>query len=112
MSHFDQVVTQWIAPSYAPPGRARISSHVHVVGWATRPSTVNVQVEVSSFGVTSAVSTGHDRPVSYWPGGRRSSCWRPRPEKPRVNRLIATDPSTADSGRLFWRHSGPGTAVS
>src|SRR4051812_13229281 len=88
MSNFDHVVTQWIAPSYLSCGSACISSHVHVVGDATSPSTVNVQSAVSIFGVTSAVRTGHDFPVSYCPGGKRGSRLRPRPLKPRVNDAI------------------------
>src|SRR3954452_3852771 len=88
MSNFDQVVTQWIAPSYASWGSACISSQDHVVGWSTSPSTVKVHVIVSGRGVDSAVGGGHELPVSYWPGGSRPSRARPRPLKPRVNRLI------------------------
>ena len=40
MSNFDQVVTQWMAPRYSDGGSACASSQVHVVGFATRPSTV------------------------------------------------------------------------
>src|SRR5437867_3282740 len=90
MSNLDHVVTQWMAPSYAPCGSAWISSHDHVVGASTSPSIVKVQVPTSSFGVASAVSTGQDRPVSYWPGGRRASRGRPRPVNPRVKRPIET----------------------
>ena len=85
MSNFDHVVTQWIAPSYVVCGNACISSQLHVVGCSTSPSIVNVHVAVSIFGVTSAVSTGHDRPVSYWPGGSFGPSPRPRPLNPRVN---------------------------
>src|SRR4029079_18102969 len=83
---FDQVVTQWMSPSYPDDGSAWISPHVHVVGVSTSPSIANVHDAVSSFGVTSAVSTGQLWPVSYWPGGRRgsrSACARPL--KPLVN---------------------------
>src|SRR5262245_35201090 len=76
---FDHVGTQWMSPSYVEGGRAWISSHVQVVACATSPSTVNVQVARSSFGVASAVSTGQLFPVSYCPGGRRGSRLRFRP---------------------------------
>ncbi len=54
-----------------------------MVGCSTKPSTENVHEAVDSWGVTSAVSTGHNVPVSYWPGGRRGSrgsswgLWKP-----------------------------------
>ena len=86
MPSFDHVVTQWMSPSYVDGGSAWISSHVHVVGVSTSPSIAKVHVAVSSFGVTSAVNTGHPRPVSYWPGGRRGSrSALPLPENPLVN---------------------------
>ena len=87
---FDHVVTQWMSPANSSGGSAWISSHVHVVGRSTRPSTVKVQVAVSIRGVTSAVSIGQSAPASYWPGGSRSSRGpRPRPKNPRVARAIA-----------------------
>jgi hypothetical protein len=47
---------------------------------------VKVHVAVSSSGETSALSTGQSSPVSYWPGGSRSSRFAfPRPVNPRVN---------------------------
>jgi hypothetical protein len=73
MSNFDHVVTQWMAPSYVDGARACSSSHVHVVGRSTSPSIRNVHVAVSRRGVTSALSTGHWSPASYWPGGSRGS---------------------------------------
>src|SRR3954451_24306603 len=88
MPNFDQVVTQWIGPSYVLCGRAWISSHVHVVGELTRPATVKVHAAMSIFGVTSAVNTGHADPVSYWPGGSRTSAELRRPVNPRVKRLM------------------------
>src|SRR5262245_3065345 len=88
MSNFDQVVTQWMPPWYVDGGSAWISSHVHVVGISTSPSTLNVHELTSSRGAASAVSTGHDVPVSYCPGGRRASRGLPRPENPRVTRLM------------------------
>src|SRR5215207_11066728 len=84
MSNFDHVVTQWMAPSYVDGASAWSSSHVHVVGRSTSPSTRNVHVAVSRRGVTSALSTGHWSPASYWPGGSRASRARERPRKPRV----------------------------
>ena len=42
-----------------------MSSHVHVVGRATSPSTENDHDSVESLGVTSAVSTGQSSPTSY-----------------------------------------------
>ena len=51
MSNFDQVVTQWIAPSYRAAGRAWICSHVQVTGLSTSPSTVKVQSSVLIDGV-------------------------------------------------------------
>jgi hypothetical protein len=39
----------------------------------TSPSTVIVQLSVSTRGVTSAVSAGQSSPVSYCPGGSRSA---------------------------------------
>src|SRR4051794_15742861 len=97
MPNFDHVVTQWIGPSYPLWGRAWISSHVHVVGELTRPAMVKVHAAVSIFGVTSAVNTGHDDPVSYWPGGSRTSAALRRPVNPRVTRLMG--PMLARSAR-------------
>jgi hypothetical protein len=61
----DHVVTQWMSPVYVEAGSAWICSHVHVVGCSTSPSTRKVHESVASFGVASAVRTGHDLPVSY-----------------------------------------------
>ena len=89
MPSFDHVVTQWMSPAYVDGGSACISSHVHVVGCSTWPSTVKVHVAGSIFGVASAESTGHCLPVSYCPGGSRGSrSALPRPVKPRVNLAI------------------------
>src|ERR1700681_2786682 len=89
MPSFDQVVTQWMSPSYVDARRAWISSHDQLVGCSTRPSTLNDHASVVTLGVASAVRTGQVRPVSYWPGGSRGSraAW-PRPPKPRVNFTI------------------------
>src|SRR3954451_24865965 len=95
---FDQVVTQWMSPSYDDGGRVWISSQVQVVGVSIRPSIAKVHDAVSSFGVTSAVSTGQLRPVSYWPGGRRgsrSACARPL--NPRVNFIARLPPPSSPS---------------
>ena len=62
---FDHVVTQWMSPLYADGGSACISSHVHVVGCSTWPSTVKVHVAGSISGVSSAARTGHWSPASY-----------------------------------------------
>ena len=51
----------------------------------------NVQSAVSRWGVTSALSTGHSVPASYWPGGRRGSrAARFRPKNPRVTLAIGS----------------------
>src|SRR4051795_3601056 len=71
VSNFDQVVTQWMSPRYSERGSACASSQVQVVGAATRPSTVMLQVSGVMRGVGSAVSTGQSLPTSYCPGGRR-----------------------------------------
>ena len=65
MSNFDHVVTQWMSPKYVDPGSAWSSCQVHVCGDSTRPSTVSCHDSAGSFGVASAVRTGHDEPVSY-----------------------------------------------
>jgi hypothetical protein len=91
IANLDHVVTQWMAPSYVDGGSACISSHVHVVGVSTRPSTVKVQSPGESAGVASAVRTGQSLPTSYWPGGSRTPLApRWRPVKPRVIFAIAT----------------------
>src|SRR6478609_11803928 len=85
VASFDQVVTQWMSPSYTDGGSAWASAQVQVVGLATRPSTVMLQRSGTIRGVTSAVRTGQSEPTSYCPGGRRGSrslCARPK--KPRV----------------------------
>src|SRR4051794_25503724 len=73
VSNFDQVVTQWMSPRYSERGSACASSQVQVVGAATRPSTVMLQVSGVMRGVGSAVSTGQSSPTSYCPGGRRGA---------------------------------------
>ena len=105
MSNFDHVVTQWMAPSYVDGARAWISSHVHVVGCSTSPSTRNVHVSVARRGVTSALSTGHWSPASYWPGGSRGSrSARRRPKKPRV--VVGHRRIVRRRGRRRPRHDG------
>ena len=80
---------------------ARIWSQVQVVGVSTNPSTVNVHDAVSSLGVASAVSTGQEWPVSYWPGGSRGSLWAcPLPEKPLVKPAMRASPRGLIS--TFW----------
>src|SRR5688500_3724980 len=91
VSNFDHVVTQWMSPVNVDPGSAWISSQVQVVGVSTSPSTVMVQVAVSTRGVASAVSTGQPLPVSYWPGGSRPSGPSGRlRKKPRVTGMQVT----------------------
>src|SRR5919199_3891624 len=83
VSNFDHVVTQWMAPRYSEAGSRCASSHVQVVGLATLPSTVMLQVSGAIRGVGSAVSTGQSLPTSYCPGGRRGSgLRRPAEKKP------------------------------
>src|SRR5689334_10491072 len=85
VASLDQVVTQWMSPSYTDGGSACASAQVQVVGVATKPSTVMLQRSGAIRGVTSAVSTGQSEPTSYCPGGNRGSrslCARPK--KPRV----------------------------
>ncbi len=65
IASLDHVVTQWMSPRYVDGGSACISSHVHVTGCSTCPSTVKDHSLGAIFGVTSAESTGHCRPVSY-----------------------------------------------
>src|SRR4051794_27721656 len=85
VSNFDHVVTQWIAPRYSDAGSLCASSQVQVVGLATLPSTLMLQVSGAIRGVGSAVSTGQSPPTSYCPGGSRGSlAVRRRPRKPRV----------------------------
>src|SRR3954453_21544854 len=92
VSNFDQVVTQWMSPRYSEPGSACASSQVQVVGFATLPSTLMLQVSGAIRGVGSAVSTGQSAPTSYCPGGRRGSRSRRRPKKPRVGVVTGVDP--------------------
>jgi hypothetical protein len=54
-----------MSPKYVDPGSAWIARQPQVRGESTRPSTVIVQVSVSTTGVASAVSTGQSAPVSY-----------------------------------------------
>src|SRR5690349_6025566 len=91
VSSFDQVVTQWMSPKYVEPGSAWIPRQDHVVGDSTSPSTVIVHCSGSRYGVTSAVSVGQSRPVSYCPGGSRSG--RPCRGRP-VNPLVGANPSS------------------
>ena len=50
-----------------------------------KPLDPKVHASVQRLGVASAVSTGHSGPMSYCPGGRRTSRSRcPRPRNPRV----------------------------
>ena len=80
-----------MSPEYEETGRAWISSQVQVVGCVTRPSTENDHDATSRCGVTSAFSTGHWSPASYWPGGRRGSrAALPRPKNPLVGFAITT----------------------
>src|SRR6478752_8087994 len=84
VSSLDQVVTQWMSPKNVEPGRACSSDQVHVCGDSTRPSMANVHDSAGWCGVASALSTGHDEPVSYCPGGSRPRSgsgrrrWNPR----------------------------------
>src|SRR6188768_1181021 len=71
VSSLDHVVTQWMSPKNVEPGRACSSCQVHVCGESTRPSMLNVHDSSGWWGVASALSTGHDEPVSYCPGGSR-----------------------------------------
>ena len=107
MPSFDHVVTQWMSPVYVDGGSACISSHVHVVGGSTWPSTVNVQVAGSIFGVASAVEHGPllARVVlpGWEPGVTFGLC--PRPMKPRVN-LAIPDSVARARGSLRWVVSG------
>src|SRR4051794_23242445 len=101
MPSLDQVVMQWMSPSWMLGGRAWISSHVQALGVWARPSTRNDQSAVSSLGVTSALSTGHELPASYCPGGSRVSRGRRGPANVRVNRLTIQAPT--DSSRWLLR---------
>src|SRR5690348_1604809 len=90
-------------------GSDRSSSHVHVRSCSTRPRTVKVQRSVSRWGVAPAVSTGHVSPVSYCPGGSRSSrdVWG-RPTNPRVGGMAETLPAVPPgSGRRRGDRVGP-----
>src|SRR4051794_41796304 len=99
VSNFDQVVTQWMSPRYSAPGSACASSQLQVVGSATSPSTVMVQVSGLIRGVGSAVSTGQSPPTSYWPGGSRGSLGaRRRPRKPRGGPGTAGGPPGGGGG--------------
>src|SRR5713101_459951 len=103
MPSFDHMVTQWMSPSYGAGGRAWISSQVQDIGRSTRPSTRNDQFAVSILGVTSAVSTGQDLPVSYCPGGSRGSRPARRPVNPRVNRPTHDEPNDGPGVLRPWR---------
>src|SRR3954471_24986086 len=92
VSNFDQVVTQWMSPRYSERGSACASSQVQLVGFATLPSTLMLQVSGAIRGVGSAVSTGQSDPTSYCPGGRRGSRSRRRPKKPRGGAVIRKGP--------------------
>src|SRR5690242_16714988 len=89
VSNFDQVVTQWMAPRYSDGGSRCASSQVHVVGFATLPSTLMLHVSGVIRGVGSAVRTGQSLPTSYWPGGSRGSRSRLLPRNPRVAPVMA-----------------------
>ncbi len=65
VASFDQVVTQWMSPSYFDCGSACASSHDQVLLVSTSPSRVRNQRSVRSRGVTSAVRTGQSWPTSY-----------------------------------------------
>src|SRR5437763_9531016 len=77
-------VTQWMSTTKDCAGSLRKSSHVHVMGSRTRPSTVNVQRSRGVWGVGPAERTGKSR-TTCWPGGTRcgaSVCCR-FPRNPR-----------------------------
>src|SRR6478735_8252857 len=84
VSSLDHVVTQWMSPKKVEPGTACSSGQVHVCGDSTRPSMLNVHDSSDWCGVASALSTGHEDPVSYCPGGSRPRSgsgrrrWNPR----------------------------------
>ena len=77
MSNFDQVVTQWIGPSYSDSGSRCSSSQVHWSGARPdrRPSSSSAPGRAAGSPRRSA--PGSRAPTSYWPGGRSVRC-RPR----------------------------------
>src|SRR3712207_4169684 len=99
---FDHLVTQWMSSVISSDGSARNSSHVHLLGSSTSPTTEKSHSESGVRGVGPAESTGKPD-VSYWPGGRRSSpsVRLRRPRKPREKKPSLTSQPPLPGSR--WR---------
>src|SRR5918997_4084905 len=80
---FDHLVTQWMSRVISSDGSARNSSHVHLFGSPTSPTTEKSHSSSGARGVGPAERTGNPS-TRYWPGGSLSSSWLlGRPKKPR-----------------------------
>src|SRR5919109_4756082 len=79
---FDHLVTQWMSLVISSEGSRLNSSHVHLLGSSTSPTTEKSHSSRGVRGVGPAERTG--KPSSrYWPGGSCVSCPLRRPPKPR-----------------------------
>src|SRR5687768_10374331 len=104
---FDHSVTQWMCLVVSSEGKARNSSHDHVLVLSTSPSIVKSHSSRGVRGVGPAERTGKPS-TRYWPGGTRTSpsaCLR-RPRKPReMNPPLTNVPPTVVL-RQDYIHSG------
>src|SRR5918996_1646606 len=66
---FDHLVTQWMSLVISSEGKARNSSHDHILGPSTSPSIVKSHSARGVRGVGPAERTGKPS-TRYWPGGK------------------------------------------
>src|SRR5919202_6036611 len=81
---FDHLVTQWMSVVISSDGSCLNSSHVHLLGSSTSPTTAKSHSSRGVRGVGPAERTGKSS-TRYWPGGSCStrSVRLRRPRKPR-----------------------------
>src|SRR5215211_6269367 len=95
---FDHLVTQWMSLVTSSEGKARNSSHDHVLGPSTSPSIVKSHSSRGVRGVGPAERTGKPS-TRYWPGGilTSPSARLRRPRKPReMNPPLTNVPPAVD----------------
>src|SRR5215204_6159814 len=103
---FDHLVTQWMSLVISSEGKARNSSHDHVLGPSTSPSIVKSHSSRGVRGVGPAERTGKPS-TRYWPGGIRTSpsARLRRPRKPREMNPPLTNVPPAVVLRREYLHS-------
>src|SRR5919112_3585470 len=88
---FDHLATQWMSRVTSSDGSALNSSHVHLFGSSTSPTTEKSHSSSGVRGVGPAERTGKPS-TRYWPGGKWSSVCLRRPRKPREKKLTTQPP--------------------